>query len=117
MHPLLYNSAFPYGSEHLNTSTSQVRNSRQDTYEYLLVIPAGKEIKQQLAAERQQFFNLYQSGIDDREEAQITIMRFTATEDMEATVIRWLQRICSQQESFIVTLNNYGGYPPNNIHL
>ena len=36
---------------------------------------------------------------------------------MENTVIRWMQRICSRQQSFSVTLNNYGGFPSHTIYL
>jgi 2'-5' RNA ligase len=36
---------------------------------------------------------------------------------MEETLTRWIQRICTQQQSFTVTLNNYSGFPPHTIYL
>jgi 2'-5' RNA ligase len=36
---------------------------------------------------------------------------------MEETIIRYTQRVCSQQPSFEVELNNYSGFPPHTIYL
>ena len=47
----------------------------------------------------------------------IKLAEFQARESMEETIIRWVHRICSQQESFRVTLNNYGGFPPATIFV
>ena len=47
----------------------------------------------------------------------ITIAYFLAKESMEETLTRWIQRICSQEKSFVVTLNNYSGFPPDTIYL
>ena len=47
----------------------------------------------------------------------IKLAEFQARESMEETIIRWVQRVCSQHESFTVTLNNYGGFPPATIFV
>jgi 2'-5' RNA ligase len=47
----------------------------------------------------------------------IKLAEFQARESMEETIIRWVQRVCNQQESFTVTLNNYGGFPPATIFV
>ena len=47
----------------------------------------------------------------------IKLAEFQARESMEDTIIRWVQRVCSQQQSFTVTLNNYGGFPPATIFV
>jgi hypothetical protein len=47
----------------------------------------------------------------------IKLVEFQARESMEETIIRWVQRVCSQQECFKVTLNNYGGFPPATIFV
>jgi hypothetical protein len=47
----------------------------------------------------------------------IKLAEFQARESMEATLIKWVQRICGQLESFVVTLNNYGGLPPATIFV
>ena len=117
MQHIPYNSTAAQPLEFKNISASNAYTSRQDMYEYMLVIHADKNVKQTLTAERRIFLEKYKAGIHDTDDASITVMNFAATEDMESTIIRWMQRICGQQESFIVTLNNYSGYPPNNIHL
>lgn len=47
----------------------------------------------------------------------IAVLDFWAKEYMEETLIRWVQRICSNQSAFPVMLNNFGGYPPQTIYL
>ncbi len=47
----------------------------------------------------------------------IKLAEFQARESMEETIIRWVQRVCSQHETFTVTLNNYGGFPPATIFV
>ena len=47
----------------------------------------------------------------------IKLAEFQARESMEETIIRWIERVCRQQESFTVTLNNYGGFPPATIFV
>jgi hypothetical protein len=42
---------------------------------------------------------------------------FYAGEGMEETLIRWIQRICSQHNSFDIALNNYSGFPQHSICL
>ena len=50
------------------------------------------------------------------EKPAIVIAGFFGREAMEETMIRWIQRICSNQLSFEVTLNNYSGVPPDTIY-
>lgn len=113
MHQLSTNRAI------LNTmeNCSQPFYSRADMYEYRLVANTDQLIGQQLLAEKAAFFERYKTTRQDREDGNLTIMRFIAAEAMEDTIGKWMQRICSQHESFIVTLNNYGGSPPGNIHF
>ncbi len=92
-------------------------DSSHGCYEYLLVINPGKEVNEKLAAEKQIFYDDYKekSAIDTK--PHITVASFLAKEGMENTIIRWMQRICSKQQSFAVILNNYGGFPPDTIYL
>ncbi len=86
-------------------------------YEYLLVANPGKEVNEKVMAEKQFFYDEYKEKIAIKSKPQITIASFLAKEEMENTVIRWMQRICSRQQSFSVTLNNYSGFPPHTIYL
>jgi 2'-5' RNA ligase len=40
-----------------------------------------------------------------------------ADEDMEETIARWMQRICGQQQSFQVVLNNFSGSPSDAVFV
>src|SRR3982750_3370170 len=47
----------------------------------------------------------------------VTITEFLARQEMEDTIIRWMQRITSEQHSFTITLNNYSGYPGRSVFV
>jgi 2'-5' RNA ligase len=117
MQASLYTPASLHAIENLDKPLNRINTSRADQYEYSLVIKADTGMAQQLLAEKKAFTDSYKIDVNAPGEMHITVMKFQATEDMEPTISRWIQRICGQQESFIVTLNNYSGFPPNNIHV
>ena len=79
--------------------------------EYLLVIYPGGELEEKLLGEQKQFSDDY--AVTVRNKPHITVAGFQAGEVMEETLIRWIQRICTQYQSFDLTLNNYSGFPPH----
>lgn len=85
--------------------------------EYLLVIKPGSEVYNKIAEEKENFYSLYNEKLAVKTKPHITIANFLAKESMEETMIRWIQRICSRHRSFVVTLNNYSGFPPHTIYL
>jgi len=68
-------------------------------------------------AEKQRFSLKY--GLEPAVQSfpYIMVTGFYAGEGMEETLIRWIQRICSQHNSFELTLNNYSGFPQHSIYL
>lgn len=88
-----------------------------DLHEYLLVAHPDVEVNEKIVAEKQFFHHEYKEKGSAKTQAHITIANFLAKESMEETLTRWIQRICSQQQSFTVTLNNYSGFPPHTIYL
>ena len=84
--------------------------------EYLLIAQPNAALKSKIVEEKKLF-----SFGDNNEALQtpphITVASFRAKEAMEDTVTRYIQRICMQQQSFDVMLNNYGAYPPGTIYL
>jgi len=86
-------------------------------YEYLLVAPPDKEVYKKVMTEKQLFYEEYKEKIAIKTLPHITVAGFLASEDMEETIIRWIERICCKQQSFTVTLNNYSGFPPHTIYL
>jgi hypothetical protein len=81
--------------------------------EYFLVANPGTAITEKLAEETK---SLNKASKTTRK-THITIASFQAREQMEDTIIRYMQRIFSQQNSFQVALNNYSGIPPNTIYV
>jgi 2'-5' RNA ligase len=85
--------------------------------EYLLVIRPDDEVYNKVSTEKQSFYNQYRQKISVKTRPHITVASFMAREEMEETLIRWIQRVSSQQKSFPVTLNNYSGFPAHTIYL
>jgi 2'-5' RNA ligase len=97
---------------------------RSGQAEYLLVVYPLGDLRDRLLEEQQQFSVYY--GLDRvdggvqtmaRNKPHITLAAFRADEGVEDTLIRWIQRICNQQKTFEVALNNYSGIPPHTIYL
>lgn len=88
-----------------------------ECYEYLLVINPAKDVNKKLVAEKQMFYDDFNQKAAINTKPHIIVASFIAKEGMENTIVRWMQRICSKQKSFTVTLNNYGGFPPDTIYL
>lgn len=85
--------------------------------EYRLVIYPDAVVYEKIMAEKQRFNIKY--GLEPAVQSFPCIMvaGFYAGEGMEETLIRWIQRICSQLNSFEVSLNNYSGFPQHSIYL
>ncbi len=90
--------------------------TREGMYEYLLIAAPDKEVYNKVMEEKQEFDRNYQQTAI-RTKPHITISNFFARDEMEDTLIRWLQRIIGDQRSFAVTLNNYSGIPPDTVFL
>lgn len=90
---------------------------RQVCTEYVLVARPGDAIETLVQQEKDEFSRSYGHGSTERSRPHIVVGKFLATEPMEQTVIAWLQRICSVQQSFTVMLNNYSGFPAHTIYM
>ena len=88
-----------------------------DLYKYSLVAHPDNEVSNKVMEEKQSFYDVYKGKEGINIKPHITVSSFLAKESMEGTLIRWIQRICSQQKSFMATLNNYSGFPPHTIYL
>jgi hypothetical protein len=89
----------------------------EDLYEYMLVIQPDQSVKEKLLHEKTEFSNTYWEDKSGLQDANMILASFRAKEGLEETIIRWIERICGQQKSFRVTLNNYSGIPPHTIFL
>lgn len=88
-----------------------------DLYEYLLVAHPDTIVNEKVIAEKQFFYDAFKEKVSIKTQPHITIANFLAKESMEETLTRWIQRICTQQQSFTVILNNYSGFPAHTIYL
>jgi len=86
-------------------------------YEYLLIVNPDVAVQEKVKVEKEQLQEEYPQRSDLHTQSHIIVARFFAREAMEATLMRWIQRICDQQPQFLVTLNNYSGFPPGTIYL
>jgi len=85
--------------------------------EYRLVIYPDAIVYEKIMAEKQRFVLKYGQEPVAQSFPYIMVAGFYAGEGMEETLIRWIQRICSQHNSFEVTLNNYSGLPQHSIYM
>ena len=90
---------------------------REEWQEYRLVIPADEPVSRQVKQLRMQWEQLYGEASVSDKPPSITLACFVAREEMEDMVMRWIQRICSLQPSFMVTLNNFSAVPPQTIYI
>ena len=80
-------------------------------YEYLLVVHPDAEIFNQLKEEKEKFSADYNVNIAKKTLPHITVANFLAKETMEETLIKWMYKIISNQQSFNVMINNFSGFP------
>jgi 2'-5' RNA ligase len=80
-------------------------------YEYLLVVHPSEEIFNYLKAEKEIFSDEYNASIAKKTLPHITVANFLAKETMEETLIKWMHKIISSQQSFDVMINNFSGFP------
>jgi 2'-5' RNA ligase len=92
-------------------------NNFKGMNEYLLVIHPDDQVYDKVTAEKQNFYDQYRQKVSVKTRPHITVASFMAREEMEETLIRWIQRVSSQQKSFPVALNNYSGFPEHTIYL
>lgn len=93
------------------------REPANSFYEYLLVVYPNKEIQNKVQEEKQFFCKEYKEKPVNETMPYIKVASFLASEGMEDTMIRWMHKICNNQKSFPVILNNYSGFPPDTIYL
>ena len=86
-------------------------------YEYLLVAQPNGEVYNKIMEEKGFFYEQFREKISVKTQPYITIANFLAREEMEETIIRYVQRICAQQYHFTVMLNNYSGFPPGTVYI
>lgn len=85
--------------------------------EYLLVAHPDKKVAEKIIEEKRKFTKDYKESIAVKTHPHITIANWLGKEQMEETLIRWIQNICNSHSHFPVTLNNFSGFVPHTIFL
>ncbi len=101
----------------LVTNSSLITPKSGGFCEYLLVAHPDATVYAQVTEEKQFFAAQYHEPAAIKAKPHITIANFLAKEEMEATIIRWMHRIISNQKSFGVTLDQYCGFAQHTIYL
>jgi hypothetical protein len=100
----------------MNTATPSIQE-RYTYCEYVLAAHPDARVQQRISEEKLVFGHSYPQLTPDPLKPAIVLANFQAKEIMEDTLLRWIQRICSLQQGFQVTLNNFSGLPPHTIYL
>jgi 2'-5' RNA ligase len=69
-----------------------------------------------ISAEQQYLVRRYQATLPPQPTG-IMVAQFMAREDMESTLIRWMHRIISSQQSFRVSMSGFGALSSGQIYL
>jgi hypothetical protein len=98
-------------------SKAPVAGLQQGLFQYCLVIVPGAELCQKVVSEKQWLYEQLRHRPSTDPPPNITVASFFANENMEDTIIRYMNRLCSKQYGFQISLNNFSGFPPGSIHL
>jgi len=86
-------------------------------WEHLLVINPSKDVTEKVKEEKQKFKRAYNDSTMVIGQPHITIAAFLAKEQMEPTLIPWIQNICNVHSRFHVLLRNFSGFMPHSIYV
>jgi hypothetical protein len=85
--------------------------------EYMLVVQPPGYVTDKILIEKSSLYNDFQQPQSTLRQPRIVVAHFSAREEMEETIVRYLQRILLQQPCFQLTLNNYSGDMHQSIFL
>ena len=83
---------------------------------YKLMAYPDMETGETIKAEQQYLSRQYATNIPEQPTG-ILVAQFMAREDMEATLIRWMHRIISTQQSFNVSMQGFGALSSKQLYL
>lgn len=90
---------------------------REEWPEYSLVIPAEEPVSRQVKQLQVQWKMEYGEEVLAETPPGITIAGWVARKEQEETMFRLISNLAERLESFVVTLNNFSGIPPQVIYI
>ncbi|MDE3252075.1 MAG: 2'-5' RNA ligase family protein [Bacteroidota bacterium] len=103
--------------ETVSVSGRTISQGSDSLYAYSLVVQTPEKVTQWVKEERNRFAETYATVPVQDKKPGIRVVGFTAMEEMEATLFRWIHRIISVQKKFRVNLEKYNGFPSHTIYL
>ncbi len=100
--------------EHTLSLSPALGFTAQEHFEYLLLANPGEEVLKKVMAEKEIFSFCYKVNVAKKTFPHITVANFLAKESMEDTLVKWANKIISNQYGFDVMLNNFSGFPSSN---
>lgn len=97
--------------EHTLSLSPALGFTTQEHFEYLLLANPGEEVFKKVMAQKEIFSFCYKVNAAKKTLPHITVANFLAKETMEETLIKWMNKIISNQYAFDVMLNNFSGFP------
>lgn len=88
-----------------------------DVWEHLLIISPSPDVAEKIKEEKLHFRSHYKNTTAAIGQPHITLANFLAKEQMESTLVRWIQNICNGHPRFPVLLRNFSGFVPHTIYL
>ncbi len=103
--------------ESISTAHHRASILQEAQPQYRLVIPADEPVSRQVKLLRRQWEEMFGNKAPSEKPPSITLACFSAREEMEETLMRWIRRICDQQVIFPVVLNNFSAIPPQIVYI
>lgn len=103
--------------EIVSVSGRSINHSSDSLYAYSLVAYTPEKVAEAIKEERNRFAELYATPTLQDLKPGIAITGFTAREEMESTLFRWMHRIIRTQKKFRVSLEKFNGFASHTIYL
>jgi hypothetical protein len=103
--------------EIVSVSGRPISHSSDSLYAYSLVVYTPEKVTESVLEERNRFSELYATTPVQDKKPGIRVAGFSAREEMESTLFRWMHRIISAQKKFRVSLEKYNGIASHTIYL
>ena len=87
------------------------------TAQYLLVIEPHESLRNEISQVKKHFAETYDCAAAAIGKPNITLVRFEQYEMMEQRILRRLQSLTAEQNSFVVELHDFGSLPTHSIYI
>lgn len=90
---------------------------REEWPEYTLVIPAEEPVSRQVKQMRVHWKMEFEEAAGSEKPPGVMMAVWAARKEQEETMVRLIGNLAERLESFVVTLNNFSGIPPQVIYI